>query len=173
MAPPRMKNPIPHVLNFVCLVILIVITGCNEQGTSHRPTLDFPLEYADKHMPEGWWNDAKILSEGRLLYQGITKPFIKCVECHGRDGKPAKRGAPDFTDPRRVRRFSDSYWYWRIAEGVPMTSMKAYAKKLSEQEIWKIIAYQRNFGLRGQVFNPVSDRWEDPKMADEGESFPK
>lgn len=157
-----MANPVPNVLYCFCLSILIFLTACNEGTTSHRPTLDVPLEYADKHMPEGWWNDAKILSEGRLLYQGITKSFVKCVECHGRDGKPSKRGAPDFTDPRRVRRFSDSYWYWRIAEGVPMTSMKPYAKMLSEQETWKVIAYQRNFGLRGKVYNPVSDRWEEP-----------
>ena len=162
-----MTKPIRHVLYLICAVIALFLTGCKEGGTSHRPTLDFPLEYVDKHMPEGWWNDAKILSEGRLLYQGITKPFIKCVKCHGRDGKPAKRGAPDFTDPRRVGRFSDSYWFWRIAEGIPMTSMKGYAKKLSEQEIWKIIAYQRNFGLRGKVYDPVSDRWEDPQISKE------
>ena len=48
--------------------------------------------------------------------------------------------------------------------------MEPYAKKLSEQEIWKIIAYQRNFGLRGKVYNPVSDRWEDPTVAEEKNS---
>ena len=48
-----------------------------------------------------------------------------------------------------------------------MTSMEPYTKKLSDQEIWKIIAYQRNFGLRGQVYNPESDRWEDPTVARE------
>lgn len=156
-----LAKPVSRIVYVVCSIIFI--TGCNESRPSHRPTLDFPIEYADKHMPEGWWNDPKILSEGRLLYQGITKSFVKCVECHGRDGRPAKRGAPDLTDPKRVGRFSDSYWYWRIAEGVPMTSMEPYAKKLSEPEIWKIIAYQRNFGLRGKVYNPVSDRWEDPE----------
>jgi hypothetical protein len=167
MAPRGMANPLPHVLYLLGLGILLFITGCNEAGKSHRPTFDVPLEYADKHMPEGWWNDAKILSEGRLIYQGLKKSSVKCSKCHGRDGKPAKRGAPDFTNRRRVERFSDSYWYWRIAEGIRMTSMKPYAKKLSEQEIWKVIAYQRNFGLRGQVYNPVSDRWEDPTIAQE------
>ena len=136
--------------------------GCGQGGTTSRPTLDVPLEFADKHMPEGWWNDAKVLSEGRLLYQGVTKPFVNCAKCHGRDGKPTKRGAPDLSDARRVRRFSDSYWFWRIEEGVPMTSMEGWSKKLSDQEIWKIIAYQRNFALRGQVYNPATDRWEDP-----------
>ncbi|GJL49093.1 MAG: hypothetical protein NPIRA01_03200 [Nitrospirales bacterium] len=124
------------------------------------------------HMPQGWWNDPKILSEGRLLYQGVTKPFVKCDKCHGRDGKPVKRGAPNFTDAKRVARFSDSYWFWRIYEGVRGTSMKPYAKKLSEQEIWKIIAYQHNFGLRGQVYDPISDRWKDPTIAKEGETSP-
>jgi len=61
-----------------------------------------------------------------------------------------------------VKRFSDSYWYWRISEGVPMTSMEPWAKKLSEAEIWKVVAYQRNFGLRGLIYDPASDTWEDP-----------
>ena len=151
-----------NFLYFTYLAVFLII-GCGQGGTSSRPTLDVPLEYADKHMPEGWWNDPVILSEGRLLYQGVTKPFVNCAKCHGRDGKPTKRGAPDLTDARRVKRFSDSYWFWRIEEGVPMTSMEGWSKKLSDQEIWKIIAYQRNFALRGQVFNPESDQWEDPE----------
>ena len=161
---PSMTKPFLR-LTYGLFAMFIMTLGCNQSGTSHRPTLDVPLEYADKHMPEGWWNDAKILSEGRLLYQGVKKSFVNCAECHGRDGKPVKKGASDLRNTRKVKRFSDSYWYWRIVEGVPMTNMKPYAKKLSEQEIWKIVAYQRNFGLRGQVFNPLSDRWEDPKVA--------
>lgn len=43
-----------------------------------------------------------------------------------------------------------------------MTSMEPWAKKLSEQEIWKIVAYQRNFGLRGQIFDPATDMWINP-----------
>jgi hypothetical protein len=39
--------------------------------------------------------------------------------------------------------------------------MEGWGKKLSDDEIWKIVAYQRNFGLRGKVFNPEKDRWED------------
>lgn len=156
-----MANLVTNALYFGCLAMLLVIVGCGEGKTSHRPTFDVPLEYADKHMPDGWWNDAKILSEGRLLYQGVTKSFVNCAKCHGRDGKPTKRGAPDFRNPRRVQRFSDSYWFWRIDEGIPMTTMEGWGKKLSDDEIWKIVAYQRNFGLRGKVFNPEKDRWED------------
>jgi len=48
-----------------------------------------------------------------------------------------------------------------------MTSMKPYTKNLSEQEIWKIIAYQRRFALKDQVYNPMSDRWEDPQPSNE------
>lgn len=29
-----------------------------------------PAEYADKHMPAGWWTDPKIVEEGRELYIG-------------------------------------------------------------------------------------------------------
>ncbi|GJL49120.1 MAG: hypothetical protein NPIRA01_03470 [Nitrospirales bacterium] len=43
-----------------------------------------------------------------------------------------------------------------------MTSMKSWADKLSEPEIWKIVAYQRNFGLKGLIYDPTKDRWIDP-----------
>lgn len=51
-----------------------------------------------------------------------------------------------------------------------MTSMEGWAKKLSDQEIWKIIAYQRNFALRGLIYNPKTDRWEDPEAEQAQES---
>ena len=151
-------------LNLYSIFVISILFACSQEGVnSKRPTYDVPIEYADKHMPKDWWDNPRILSEGRLLYSGAVKSFVNCAECHGRDGKPVKSGAPDFTNTRRLKRFSDSYWFWRIAEGVPMTTMEAWNKKLSEDEIWKIIAYQKNFGLPGLIFNPSIDSWEEPK----------
>lgn len=165
---------INHTKLALCFIFLAVFTviGCGREGASHRPTLDVPLEYADIHMPEDWWNDPAIMSEGRLLYQGIKKPFVNCAKCHGRDGKPVKRGAPDLTSDRRVRRFSDSYWFWRIKEGVPMTSMEGWDKQLSDQEIWKIIAYQKKFSMKGLIYDPKTDRWIDPSHEITNDSRP-
>ncbi len=43
-----------------------------------------------------------------------------------------------------------------------MTSMEAWGEKLTDQEIWKVVAYQRNFGLRGKIYDPKTDQWLDP-----------
>ncbi|MGH7182974.1 MAG: hypothetical protein ACREJN_13480, partial [Nitrospiraceae bacterium] len=37
-----------------------------------------PAEWADKHMPSGWWTDAAKLEEGRKLYNGETNPDVNC-----------------------------------------------------------------------------------------------
>ena len=55
-----------------------------------------PAEYADKHMPAGWWADEKIVEEGRKIFIGETNPDVNCASCHGKDGKPVKAGARDF-----------------------------------------------------------------------------
>ena len=60
-----------------------------------------PAEYADKHMPAGWWADDKIVEEGRQLYIGAKNPDVNCASCHGKDGKPVKAGARDFRNPPR------------------------------------------------------------------------
>jgi len=41
-----------------------------------------------------------------------------------------------------VNHFSESYWFWRVSEGVAKTRMPGWKKKLSEAEIWKVISYQ-------------------------------
>ena len=69
-----------------------------------------------------------------MIYRGEFNTDINCASCHGKDGKPVKKGARDLRDPKNTTRYSDSYWFWRVAEGVPMTKMKAWKGLLSEQQ---------------------------------------
>jgi len=41
--------------------------------------------------------------------------------------------------------YSDSTWFWRVSEGVPKTKMKAWKEKLSEEDRWKVIAFEHTF----------------------------
>lgn len=120
-----------------------------------RPLKPVPKAYASKHMPEGWWVDPKIIKEGeQIFYTTVLEYEFKrktrtakegCATCHGIDTKkdrPKKRGSPDFRVSKRVNRFSDSYWFWRVSEGVAKTRMPPFKGKLSEADIWKVIAYQ-------------------------------
>jgi mono/diheme cytochrome c family protein len=102
-----------------------------------------PADYADKHMPAGWWTDTNIIEEGRQIYSQEG-----CRSCH-KDGKPVKSGG-GLRDPKNTSRFSDSYWFWRVAEGVSKTSMKAWKAYLSEEQIWQVIAFVHQFSHGGK-----------------------
>jgi len=140
--------------------LALMVSGCGEGGEGPIvPPPPAPAEYADKHMPAGWWTDEKIVEEGRLLFIGATNPDVNCASCHGKDGKPVKAGARDFRVTERMKLYSDSVWLWRISEGVPNTKMKAWKTKLPEEDRWKLVAFERNFGLKGQEWDKANNMW--------------
>jgi mono/diheme cytochrome c family protein len=140
----------------------LVFLGCGEGGEGPIvPPPPAPAEYADKHMPAGWWADAAKMEEGRKLFIGETNPDVNCASCHGKDGKPVKAGARDFRNGERMKLYSDSVWFWRISEGVPNTKMKAWKSKLSDEDRWKLLLFERNFGLPGKAWDADKKQWAD------------
>jgi mono/diheme cytochrome c family protein len=126
-----------------------------DEEDEDKPLKPVPKVYADKHMPKGWWTDPKIIEEGKKLFETAKMEFeykgkkeeVKdgCSQCHAIDPKkdrPKQRGARDFRVAQKVNQYSDSYWFWRVSEGVPKTKMPGWKDKLSEEERWKIIAYE-------------------------------
>jgi len=105
------------------------------------------------------------MEEGRKLFIGETNPDVNCASCHGKDGKPVKAGARDFRVGERMKLYSDSVWIWRVSEGVPNTKMKAWKSKLSEEDIWKLILFERNFGLAGKGWDADKKSWVDAASA--------
>jgi mono/diheme cytochrome c family protein len=122
-----------------------VLTPSGGMAYSGEPTPlpPVPADYADKHMPAGWWTDPKVIEEGRQIYSQEG-----CRSCH-KDGQPVKSGG-GLRDQKNIRRFSDSYWFWRVAEGVPKTTMKAWKSYLSEEQIWQVIAFTHQFSHGGK-----------------------
>ena len=139
----------------------LLLSGCGEEPESTGPPPPAPAEYADKHMPAGWWTDEKIIAEGKEIFEGVKNIDVNCASCHGKDGKPVKAGARDFRKGERMKQYSDSVWFWRISEGVPNTKMKAWKSKLSEEDIWKLVLYERNFGLVGKGWDADKKSWVD------------
>lgn len=115
------------------------------------PLPPVPVDYASKRMPEGYWTDPKIIEEGRQIFMGLVNPDVKCAKCHGEDGKPVKAGARDFRDGKKINRFSEDFWFWRISEGVPKTKMKAWKEKLTEEQRWKVMAFEHTFSHGGKA----------------------
>lgn len=135
----------------------IGLAGCGEKPIVPPPPA--PAEYADKHMPDGWWGDKDKTEEGRKIFIGQKNPDVNCASCHGKNGKPVKAGARDFRRTEQMKLYSDSVWFWRVNEGVPNTKMKAWKSKLSEEDIWKVILYERTFGLDGMEYDRVQKKW--------------
>jgi len=137
------------------LLLLSVNPSWADEDEGMKPV---PKEYANKHMPKGWWTDPKIIEEGKKLFETAKNEFefkrkpVKvekgCSECHEIDKSkdtPKQRGARDFRVGKKMNMFSDSYWFWRISEGVPKTKMPAWKGKLSEDDIWKVVAYEHTW----------------------------
>ena len=113
-------------------------------------TDEIPEVYQNKTMPEGWWTDSEVIAEGKKIYNGKVVSAAICFACHGRDGKPVMRGVPDFRDPGVMSGKTARQLYWRISEGIPRTAMMAWKNKLSEKQIWKVIAYLHTYSHGGK-----------------------
>jgi mono/diheme cytochrome c family protein len=137
----------------------LLVAACEGGEGPIVPPPPPPAEYADKHMPAGWWADPKIAEEGKQIFIGAKNPDVNCSSCHGKDGKPVKAGARDFRVTDRMKLYSDSVWFWRISEGVPNTKMKSWKSKLSEEDRWKLVAFERNFGLSGKEWDTAKNEW--------------
>lgn len=129
---------------------VLLLSGGKASAEDLPPLPPVPPEYADKKMPAGGWTDPKFIEEGRKIYMGEFKTDVNCASCHGKDGKPVKKGARDLRDPKIVCRYSDAYWFWRIAEGIPKTKMKANKGLLTEEQIWQVMAYENQFSHDGK-----------------------
>ena len=136
----------------------LMVSACGEAKPPPPPP-PAPPEYADKHMPEGYWNNPEILEQGKAIFTGAENIDVNCASCHGKDGKPVKAGARDFRQGEHMKLFSDSQWFWRVSEGVKGTKMKAWKSKLSEEERWKVIAYEATFGLKGMEYSAAQKKW--------------
>lgn len=134
------------------------VSACGESKPPQPPPPP-PPEYADKHMPDGYWGNPDIIEEGKAIFTGAQNIDVNCASCHGKDGKPVKAGARDFRQGEHMQKFSDAQWFWRVSEGIQGTKMKAWKSKLSEEARWKVIAYESTFGLEGKEYSVAEKKW--------------
>lgn len=153
------KDTCQTVKGLVAVVALgLTLSACGE-AKPPAPPPPAPPEYADKHMPDGYWNNPEIIDQGKAIFTGAENIDVNCASCHGKDGKPVKAGARDFRKGDFMKLFSDSQWFWRVSEGVKGTKMKAWKSKLSEDDRWKVIAFEATFGLKGMEYDVAAKKW--------------
>jgi len=153
------KDTYQNMLGAVAVVAMAVTLSACGEAKPPAPPPPPPPEYADMHMPEGYWNNPEILEQGKAIFTGVENIDVNCASCHGKDGKPVKAGARDFRNGEHMKLFSDSQWFWRVSEGVKGTKMKAWKSKLTEDDRWKAIAYEATFGLKGMEYDVAAKKW--------------
>ncbi len=148
---------VKSILVVLGVIFGILMAAIKSEGVSNKPLPSVPKAYADRHMPKGWWTDPAVLAEGKKIFETLEIKDKKgeinkngCSNCHGKEGKPKKRGPRDMTSAKVINRFSDSYWFWRISEGVPRTKMQSFKQLLKEEQIWQLMAYEHAFSHQGK-----------------------
>jgi mono/diheme cytochrome c family protein len=158
------------------VVIALLLSGCGgqiersvgepmvENGMSSRHHAEVPDVFAGLTSPS--LSKAEI-DKGGELYTKL------CVSCHG-DGGMGDGPAAASLDPAPApvahtsTMLSDSYLYWRIAEGGSMfqSTMPAWKSTLKDDEIWALIGYLRALGsgqavpeqvMSGEAYNPSTE----------------
>ncbi len=157
--------------NGMLLAVLAMVLAFPALAVSggDKPLPKVPPEYNNHRMPDGWWTDPKVFAAGEKIYQKGVEVTItrkgkkpktkvrKCAKCHGKTGKPKLRGARDFRVGKSINRFSDSYFFWRVSEGVKKTKMKGWKEWLTEEQRWQVIAYVHAYSHGGKPEKHVHD----------------
>ncbi len=114
-----------------------------EEGYEHVHA-KVPDEYANYTNP--YAGNESAIEAGKKIYE------TACIMCHGKKGdgngiaaKALKVRPADFTDKEMVSRMSDSFWFWRVSEGIEGSGMPAWKNVLNETQRWLVINYAMNF----------------------------
>ena len=142
----------------------LMVSTPDASAAKIKAQVAIPGKYKGKHMPEGGWTNAKMIARGKEVYNGKVSKKVKCFKCHGKKGKPKAKGARDFRKAANMEKFSDTYWFFRIADGVPKTLMKGWLGKITEDDIWAVMAYENMFSHGGKPAVPDKSKWQAPKF---------
>jgi len=102
--------------------------------------------YADKHKPVG---DTPIPPTAANLTDGATAYEQHCAVCHGGAKTKISPLQNKFSPPapqllNRIPHDPPSWIFWVTKHGVRMTGMPTWTGILSDDQIWKIVAFIKN-----------------------------
>ena len=102
--------------------------------------------YADKHKPAG---DNPIQPTAANLTEGAKHYEEHCALCHGGAKAKTSRLQNQFSPPapqliNRIPHDPPSWLFWVTKHGVRMTAMPAWTGILSDDDMWKIVAFIKN-----------------------------
>lgn len=95
---------------------------------------------------------ARNIEAGRTLFQVDTQPTA-CKICHGETGNGMGMMAQqalgpmprNFTCKETMKDIPDGQLFWIIKNGSPGTAMPSYNLNLSDDQVWQLVLYIRQF----------------------------
>jgi mono/diheme cytochrome c family protein len=123
---------------------LYPIGADNPPGAVERALASRAMDvYAEKHKPQGS-NPAALTAES--LTEGATEYEEHCAFCHGGAKAKSSPMRDRFSPPvpqlvQRIPHDDDAWLFWVTKHGVRMTGMPAWDGVMSDDEIWKIVAF--------------------------------
>ena len=114
--------------------------------------------YADKHKPDG---DNPVAITPATLLEGATAYEQHCALCHGGAQSKISPMENKFNPPvpqliDRIPHDEPAWLFWVTKHGVRMTGMPTWDGVLSDDAIWKIVAFIKN---SDKLPAPVDAQW--------------
>jgi mono/diheme cytochrome c family protein len=99
--------------------------------------------YADKHKPDG---DNPVAPTDGNLTDGARAYEMHCALCHGGAQSKISPLRDKFSPPppqliNKIPHDPDAWIFWVTKHGVRMTGMPSWSDLLSDEDIWKIVAF--------------------------------
>lgn len=116
----------------------------NPPGSLERTLAGGAMDrYAEKHKPAG---NNPVQATSANLVEGATEYEEHCAFCHGGAKAKISPMQDKFNPPtpqliNRIPHDDDAWLFWVTKHGVRMTGMPAWDAILSDDEMWKIIAF--------------------------------
>ncbi len=140
------------VLALVTMLLLSACSGGTETEDGHSESeemhMEIPAEYENLTNP--FADDHEAIDSGAEIYE------VNCATCHGPEGKGDGIAAAgldpkpaSLNDAHMMEEMSDGALFWRVREGGVMepfnSAMPPWKSILSDDEIWQVIAFIREF----------------------------
>src|SRR3954463_4799493 len=141
---------IATLVTLTVIVIAVTHLGLYPIGADNPPSsLERTLAgramdvYADKHKPAG---ENPVQPTAAALTEGATEYEEHCAFCHGGAKAKISPMRDKFNPPapqliNRIPHDDDAWLFWVTKHGVRMTGMPTWDGVMSDEEMWKVIAF--------------------------------
>lgn len=144
---------------FATLAVLAVLAGAG--GAAFVWSGLYDISATDQHLPPTYWlieqtmrrsvarrgNDIAVppLGAPKQLERGLALYRAHCVQCHGAPGvapEPFSLGMTPLPAPlaQTGREWQAGEIFWVVKYGIKMTGMPAWEFRMSEDDIWSVVA---------------------------------